>query len=91
MTIDPRWRPLRADEAPYAGRGAGPRAAGGEFCCPDFDAWAPYEIVLVELLGRMAKQGPHVLLVCGAMSDDPCECACGRRFRRTEAQFRRVT
>lgn len=87
------WRPLRADEAPFSAKGIGPAKGMGEIVCPDFDTWALYEMVWVDVLGRVAKQGPHALVLFRRRSDDIdeiCECACGRRFTRAEAQLRKV-
>lgn len=80
------WRHLRSDEAPFFASGLGPSKCGGEVCCPDFDTWAPYEMVWVDGIGRTAKQGPHVLLVV----DKTCECACGHEFPWEEKQVRTV-
>jgi hypothetical protein len=83
------WRKLEPHEAPFAARGLGPNSGGGEIVCPDFDTWADYEIVWVDRLGRIAKQGPHVLV---AINHDPTlyVCSCGREFTRAEAQVRTI-
>ena len=82
----PQWRHLRHDEHPFRSTGCGPTKNSGEFCCPSFNTWAPFEIVWVERLGRIAKQGKHVML----RINDKCECACGCSFLHNEAQIRAV-
>lgn len=77
------WRRLREDECPFSSVGTG-YCVSGEACCPDFDAFAPYEIVVVPGLGRVAMQGEHVLIT----THDPHQCACGRSVDKTELKYR---
>lgn len=80
---DTIWRPLREDEHPFFSVGTG-CGRSGEACCPEFDVFAPYEIVFVPGLGRVAMQGEHVLITTHV----PHQCACGRAVDETELKYR---
>ena len=82
--MTPQWRHLRDEEGPFKSTGHGRGVRGcGELCCPEFDTHAPYEIVFVEGLGRIAKQGVHALIVCDVASEDYV-CACGLQISKPQ-------
>ncbi len=83
----PDWRHLRDDESPFQATGRGPSDGGGEICCPEFDTYAPYIVVWVEDLGRIAKQGKHVLVSYDKVRGE-YGCACGLTF--SEPQLRGI-
>jgi hypothetical protein len=75
------------------GRGGPDPKRGGVFetCCPDFDVFAEYEIVLVADLYRVAKQGEHVLLWCPEkLADGLFACACGKEFAFGDGRSRSI-
>lgn len=88
------WRKLEPYERPFNGKGLGFKRKDDkyglfELCCPNFDTWAEYEVVMVEGLGRAAKQGLHVLVEVDRQRDI-LRCACGLSFTMENAQRRWV-